>query len=416
MAADFKFIVVGRGMMGAAAARHLARQSNGVAVIGPDEPEDRKTHEGVFGSHYDEGRITRTMDPDANWARLANRSIARYRELERESGVAFYTQVGCLVVGPKRGGADDYMQRIDDAASTLQIKPDSLDGEALKARFPFFAFAEGCEGFHERQGAGHISPRRMVKAQSLAAEKVGATVLKQTVASIRDEGGLAVVTTTDGKTYSGEKALLATGGFSIAESLLPTPVDLKVRGRTTALFEISEADAQLFDVMPSLITKTSDDTDSVYLLPPIRYPDGKFYIKIGGDPDDFDLHSEADMRAWFRTNGREAVQAHLTRIITHLVPDLRPLSVMANSCVTSYSPTGYPMIDYTASPRIAVMTGCGGTSAKSSDEIGRLGAELLLEGRINDDAYSTDFSAHFRNSSVLPPDAGFPVAIAGRLG
>ena len=39
MAADFRFIVVGRGMMGAAAARHLAKQVDGIAVIGPDEPE-----------------------------------------------------------------------------------------------------------------------------------------------------------------------------------------------------------------------------------------------------------------------------------------------------------------------------------------------------------------------------------------
>jgi sarcosine oxidase len=54
------------------------------------------------------------------------------------------------------------------------------------------------------------------------------------------------------------------------------------------------------------------------------------------------------------------------------------------------------MIGYTASPRIAVLTGCAGTSAKSSDEIGRLGAELLLEGGIADQGYSTDFAPYFR--------------------
>jgi len=101
MTADFKFIVIGRGMMGAAAARHLARQTNGVAVIGPDEPEQRKTHEGVFASHYDEGRITRTIDPDRNWALLANRAIGRYREISRDSGidippVASSTSNSCL--------------------------------------------------------------------------------------------------------------------------------------------------------------------------------------------------------------------------------------------------------------------------------------------------------------------------------
>ena len=395
MAADFKFIVIGRGMMGAAAARHLARQSNGVAVIGPDEPEDRKTHNGVFGSHYDEGRITRTIDPDPNWARLANRSIARYRELERESGIAFYSQVGCLVVGPKRDDGEPYIANVAAAAGALHVRTELLDDDGLKARFPFFAFRDGSEGIYEAQGAGHISPRRLVKAQSLLAEKVGAKVLKETVTAIRDEGGLAVVTTVEGNVYRAEKALLAAGGFSIASGLLAAPVAMTVRGRTIAFFEISEADAMALGAMPSLITKGPDDIDSIYLLPPIRYPDGKYYLKIGGDPDDFNIRSDAEMRAWFRTDGRASVREHLTRVIRGLVPDMDPIAISSAACVTSYSQSDYPMIDYTSSPRIAVMTGCRGTSAKSSDEIGRLGAELLLEGRINDTAYSTDFSAHF---------------------
>ncbi|MBO9098893.1 MULTISPECIES: NAD(P)/FAD-dependent oxidoreductase [unclassified Rhizobium] len=396
MAADFKFIVIGRGMMGAAAARHLARQTNGVAVIGPDEPADRKVHSGVFASHYDEGRITRTIDPDPNWALLANRSIARYRELERESGIAFYSQVGCLAVGPRQGGADAYIDHVAKAAEALKVRTERFDDDGLRARFPFFAFDRGSEGIYEPQGAGHISPRRLVKAQSLLAEKVGAKVLKETVVSIRDEGGIAVVTTGEGNVYRAEKALLAAGGFSIAASLLAAPVEMIVRGRTIAYFEISEADAMALGTMPSLITKGPDDVDSIYLLPPIRYPDGKYYLKIGGDPDDYDITSDAEMRAWFRTDGRASVRDHLTRIVRQLVPDLRPLSISSGACVTSYSPSTYPMIGYTASPRIGVLTGCSGTSAKSSDEIGRLGAELLLEGRINDDAYSTDFAPYFR--------------------
>lgn len=35
MSGHFKYIVVGRGMMGAAAARHLAEKVDGVALIGP---------------------------------------------------------------------------------------------------------------------------------------------------------------------------------------------------------------------------------------------------------------------------------------------------------------------------------------------------------------------------------------------
>ena len=396
MAADFRFIVVGRGMMGAAAARHLARQTDGIAVIGPDEPEDRANHQGVFGSHYDEGRITRTIDPDADWARLANRSIARYAEIERDSGIQFYAPVGCLVVGPRRGGADAYVGDVIDAAARLGVQTELLDDAGLKAKFPFFSFAQGSEGVHEPQGAGHISPRRLVKAQSLLAEKVGAKVIKQTAVSIRDEDGLAVVTTAEGETFRAEKVLLAAGGFSIAENLLPKSVEMKVYGRTVTFFEVGKDEAEAMSAMPSLISKTLDDIDSIYMLPPIRYPDGKYYMKIGGDPDDLQFDSEPELRAWFRTAGRDKARDHLARIFHELVPGVTRPSSFTNSCAVSYSPTSYPMIGYTSSPRVAVLTGGCGMAAKSSDEIGRLGAELLLEGRIKDDGYHTDFSAHFR--------------------
>ena len=133
------------------------------------------------------------------------------------------------------------------------------------------------------------------------------------------------------------------------------------------------------------------------MLPPIRYPDGKYYMKIGGDPDDLQFKTEAELRAWFRTAGRDKAREHLVRIFHELVPGVRRPPAFTNSCAVSYSPTGYPMIGYTSSSRVAVLTGGCGTAAKSSDEIGRLGAELLLTGRIKDEGYSTDFSAHFRN-------------------
>ena len=397
MAADFRFIVVGRGMMGAAAARYLARETDGIAVIGPDEPEDRASHQGVFGSHYDEGRITRTIDRDTDWARLANRSISRYAEIERDSGIQFYAPVGCLVVGPKRGGDSDYIGNVLEAAGRLGVQTEILDDAGLKTKFPFFSFSSASEGIYEPDGAGHISPRRLVNAQSLLAEKAGARVIKQTALSIRDENGLAVVTTAEGETFSAEKVLLAAGGFSIAENLLPRPVEMKVYGRTVTFFEVSKDEAEAMSAMPSLIVKTLDDIDSIYMLPPIRYPDGKYYMKIGGDPDDLLFASEPELRAWFRTGGRDKAREHLVRRFHDLVPGMARRPAFTNSCAVSYSPTGYPMIGYTSSPRVAVLTGGCGAAAKSSDEIGRLGAELLLAGRIKDEGYSTDFSAHFHS-------------------
>lgn len=44
MSESVDFVIIGKGMMGAAAARHLARAGAGVALIGPDEPEDWANH------------------------------------------------------------------------------------------------------------------------------------------------------------------------------------------------------------------------------------------------------------------------------------------------------------------------------------------------------------------------------------
>lgn len=392
----FKSIVVGRGMMGAAAARYLALQGDGVAVIGPDEPKDWANHHGVFASHYDEARITRTIDSNPVWARLANRSIARYGQIAAESGVDFYEEVGCLIVGPKRGGRDPYVGQVETAARQLGVSIEMLSDAELRARFRYFDFGADCEGVYEERHAGYVNPRRLVEAQSLLAEKAGARVIRRAAVSVREEDGLAIVTTDDGAVYSAERVLVAAGGFSINENLVPRPIDLKVYGRTVAFFEIPDADLDAYSGMPSLIHQPDDPIDHIYLLPPVRYPDGKTYLKIGGDPDDLQLETEPEIRAWFRRGGRLTTRDHLHRIITGLVPTLADAPLSMAACVTSFTPENYPAIGF-ASERIAVLTGGCGAAAKSSDEIGRLGAELILHGRIVDDAYGDVFRPFFRD-------------------
>lgn len=396
MDGHFKYIIIGCGMMGAAAARHLSSWTDGVAVIGPAEPVDTASHQGVFASHYDEARITRTIDPNAAWARLANRSIARYAEIAKESGVDFYSEVGCLVVGPQRNGNATYVGRVEKAAAELGVATENMGDARLAETFPYFSFPQGSDGVFERNNAGHINPRRLVKAQTILAERQGATIIRETVVSAREEAGLVTVTTAEGKNYTAEKVLVAAGGFSIAEKLLGARLDLKVYARTVSFFEIDEAQMDAFAKMPSLIWKWTEEEDGIYMLPPVRYPDGKLYLKIGGDPDDVELKAEPEIRAWFRSGGRESANRHLTSVVGKLVPDVDLSRNSMAACVTSFTPTDYPAIAMTGA-LTGVLTGGCGAAAKSSDEIGRLGAELLLRGRIEDEAYAAagGFPARF---------------------
>lgn len=395
MSQIFKYVVVGRGMMGSAAARHLSMSSDGVALIGPDEPVDIKHHDGVFGSHYDEARITRTIDPDPVWARLANRSIARYGEIERGSDIRFYHEAGCLMVAPMRSSGHTYIGGILDAAERLGVQPELLSDGQLKSRFDYFGFEAGCEGVFEARNAGHVNPRALVAAQSELCRRQGVEMIAQTVTSIRREGDNIAVRTGEGNTYLSEKVLLAAGGFSIIENLLPRPVDMTVYARTVTFFEVSEGDLASFAGMPSLVYEPRETRDHIYLLPPVRYPDGKIYLKIGGDPDDVLLASLGEMQGWFRSGGREVAQNHHVRIMRNLVPEIDVSRVSTAACVVSKTASSYPFIDFTDDPAIGVVTGGCGTAAKSSDEIGRLGAQLMLNGSLEGEGYPVSFAASF---------------------
>ena len=395
MMPEFQYAIVGRGLTGAAAARHLAEQVPGVVLIGPDEPADRATHRGVFASHYDEGRITRTIDPDETWARFANRSIARYRDIEARSGVTFFAEKGCLISGLSTGRSQQYMVNVREAAERLGVAYERLDDAGLRARFGYFNFPDGSDAVLEPSGAGHVSPRNLVAAQTRLTELAGGTVVREQVDGIRERDGHVEIVTSGVQVITAAKVLVAAGGFTNREGLLPDPLDLAVYGRTVTFFEVDDVEAERLSAMPSLIFEPEDIAVGIYMLPPIRYPDGRFYLKIGGDVVDIVLQTEDDVRNWFKTPGDGDAREHLIRNMGDLVPGLKIASVHTESCVVSYTPTGYPAIGWTAAPSIAVMAGGCGAAAKSSDEIGRLGAELLLHGRIIDQAYRADFTPQF---------------------
>lgn len=398
MDTTFEYIVIGKGLMGAAAARHLSATQQGVALIGPDEPVDRTTHQGVFGSHYDEGRITRILDPDRIWALLAQRSLARYRDLEAQSGMPFYHEVGHLMVGATPAAPDDYMACVQRVATELQVDCEPLSEAAVAEQFPYVRFEPGSVGMYQPHTAGHVSPRAQVRAQTTVARKQGATLIPEVVHTVCPCTNDVQVITTSGTTFRGKQVLLATGGFSNTHKLLPQPLDLAVYARTIVLMELDAADVDRLRTMPSMIYKPRDPKERCYILPPIRYPDGKFYLKIGGDPSDPTLHSLEALQEWFRGTGWQEAAQHLTDKLHAIVRDLRPVSVHTESCVTTDTATGYVYAERLDGGRLGVLVGGNGSAAKSADEIGRIGALMMQQETWAYDIEASYFRAHFAHT------------------
>jgi len=367
-----RIIVVGGGLIGAAAARHLTRMGEDIALVAPEEPVDRASHAGVFASHYDEGRITRILDPDPKWGVTAARSIARYPEIEAASGIRFFEPAGFLNFAPADG---DRLAKVEAVGSANNARFDRLDTEQLRARFPYLSFPDGEAGLHEHGTAGYVSPRKLAAAQTEAARRGGATVIRAPATRVAATGNGVEVETAEG-VLTGERALVAAGGFTNAWGLVPRRLDLTVYARTVVLIRVEGAVLDGLADMPSLVGA------GAYLLPPIRYPDGHAYVKIGvGTAEDARLETAEDLDRWFKSTGSTENRAEFLEIITSLIPSLAGIdAVHTDTCVTSYSPHGLPMIDWVDDARrIAVAVAGNGKGAKSADDWGYAGALLVAD-------------------------------------
>jgi len=368
----YRTIVIGRGLIGSAAARHLSALVDGVALLGPDEPADRATHTGVFASHYDEGRMTRVVDPDPAWAVTAKRSIDRYADLETRSGISFFTNSGYLGIG---GPGSDYIERSVAAGEQLGADITRLDAAGIRARFPFLAVADDADGLHEGDRAGHLSPRAMIRAQTEVARLQGTAIVADRATAVRAVPGGVEVETADGGTLRAERVLVAAGAFTDACGLSPVALKLRVFGRTVVLARIDDDMAADYRGMPTM----GHAETGAYILPPIRYPDGNSYLKIGiGTTGDANLRTLEDLTAWFKGPGSEANRRDFQAFLIDLIPPLaRCQAWHTDTCAVAWTATGLPYIDHVLDDRIAVAVGGNGKGAKSSDDWGWLAARMM---------------------------------------
>lgn len=377
----FDYLVIGKGMIGAAAARYLAESGGRVALVGPDEPTNWDTHQGVFASHYDQGRITRILDGNLVWGTLAKRSIAQYRHLEARSGIRFYEPVGMAQAGPAGS-----LAATTAVGNALQADFASYSSEQLGAVLPALRFPAGYDCLLERGVAGYVNPRALVAAQVAVAQQQGATVIRETVTAVSPHPTHLDIHTASGQKLQAQKVLVAAGAYS--SGLLPQSLPLIRKPRTILLAELSGTELERLRHLPTVIYDQGmpeAEIDGIYMLPPVRYENGRFYLKMGGDLRDLVLaESDEALRDWFNHGGSQREAEALRQVMADIMPGLKADSYHHKPCVVTYREPKYPIIDALLPGQLVVATAGCGAAAKSSDEIGRLGAQLLQTGTWQD--------------------------------
>lgn len=365
--------------MGSAAARYLSRARR-VAVVGPAEPMADEATADVFASHYDQGRITHRFGKDIVWAHLAQRAIGEFDALAAALGRPIHFPVGGVSIA-RPDAIRDRQPLLSVLANTFDIAFRFTEAGRETEPFPI-AVPAGFGAIHEPPPAGYINPRDLLAAQLAVARDNGATLVRDVVTGVRprSDGGYDVETRRSG-TLRSQRVLVAAGAYTNTPGLLPATLSLRVKSETITLARVGAAETHRLRAMPFVLYAIEDPAiDDIYLLPPIQYPDGAHYVKLGSNTAaDLWLEDAAAMRRWMRAGESDVSLAPQRRAIEALIPGLAAEAFQTRRCLVTYTAHGKPYIGRVADGHF-VAAGGNGSSAKAADTLGYLAA-LTVTGQ-----------------------------------
>jgi sarcosine oxidase len=359
--------VVGLGLVGSAALRHLAGQGFEVVGIGVAEPSVLSSHSGPFGSHYDSGRVTRHLDPSREWAMLAETAIARYRHLEERSGIRFHFPTGMVLAerDPVR------VAQVRAVASELAVAHTEGDLDARVDLVP------GHTVFFEPGPAGFIDPRRMLSAQLGVAASDGARIVLDEVIGL-EFGNLVQILTREHGAVVVDQVVLAAGPHTDEIAGAPPLPRFDVRSETVVLAHLDQDERERLRGLPAVLAEVDDEVFAdVYLVPPTLYPDGTVRLKMGASRRvPVRLETATERRLWMRGDAHRDDLPGLRRLVEALIPRLSARSFETRPCLITDTLTGLPHIDR-LDERTVLAAGGNGYAGKSADAIGSLAAGLV---------------------------------------
>ena len=389
-------VVVGAGPLGSATARHAAEAGASVVVVGPDEPEGPAGHEGTWAGYYDQGRLCHVLEVPLVTSMLTMRSRRRFDDLVARTGIDFLTpthSVTVLPAEPTGGTASEWFDRdlLARNAADLGVEVDLLDEAGLAAAYPGLRFEPGHVALREKD-AFILNPRALVQAELAGALAAGATLVRDEVVGRTLEGDHVRVTAAGGGSWLARRVVVATGAATNATGLLDRSLVTPTFGATVTLVEVDGPDAVRMPTMMMLKERDGVRLFGGIVMAPVEYPDGRWYIKVSGssllaNP----LDTREEIAAWVRTGGNEADLDETAELLADLLPGVELGPARVRPCLVCATATDRPYVDWADERTVVAVEGERG--AMSADEIGRLAADLALEGRWRDTVPHEVFAA-----------------------
>ena len=370
------YLIVGNGMFGAAIARYLAPHAT-VTLVGPQARTDGP---GAYGAHHDEGRIIGDLSRDLVWSELNRYARDGMTDLDP----ALITPCGALTATTR--GGPDYLSVAAQIRERQSADIRTLTADAACASFPMARFSRDETIWYQR-AAGYFSPRRYVALATRSAQAHGATITSGTVRALHLSATGIKAELSDGRRLRAGAAIVASGAFAAGSDLLPVPVALKAKSEVYAMAELDDHQAADLDTMPCINrTINHPQLADLYVLPPIRYPDGRTYLKAGANTMiDQWLPDPAAVRAWYDHGNDDGPLPALRQVLTGLLPGIRIRAWHTRRCADAYTAHRHPYIDILEPGRLTIALGGNGRGAQAADAVGQLTADLALTGQWQSD-------------------------------
>lgn len=369
---DAEIGVIGLGTMGSMALWQLARQ--GVSVMGFEQ----------FGIGHDrsaaggETRIFRTIDkedPDA--VPLMQEAYQQWRELEKESNHDLLTLTKSLLIGTPN---HSIIKNSKECIEKYDLDYEFLHAEEAVKQYPQHNLKPD-EVMIVDKKAGALRPEFAVLSAVKRAEELGAAARSHSKVQNVEAGEKGVKVLVDGKTYTFKKVLITAGPWTAQFMGGDLKQHITARRLLGTWFAPKKPD--LFK--PENFPPFSRNVDGHYFYGVPSFEGTMVKVSPGTTMNDTinpdNLNKNLDIEELDEVNS----------IVNNYLPGLYPDPVRANTYMESYTPDGNPIIGLTPQSRnVVVACGFSGQGFKYSSAIGKVAAEILLEGKteFNIDHYS----------------------------